>query len=1082
MPPADAVPQPVRSRARRAALVALAAASAVAATGATASSAAPLTGVDLSTYERVGRYDLPTPANATAPSGSQLAEEASAVTYDRATDSLFVVGDEGTSIVRVSKSGAQLDSMTLAASTFDDPEGLTAIGGGRFVITEERQRQLVRFTYAAGTTLNRSDTKTVKLGTTIGNIGLEGVSNDPVSGGFLVVKEKEPKGIFQTGVDWDAGTATNGSPTADGSTNLFDPALVPTSDLSDVFALANVTSLTGPQTGNLLIISQEAGRIVNVDRTGAVASTLAIRGDADNPRTVPDQTNEGVTMDDDGRLYVVNEAGGPAGQPQLWVYAPSAAPNQAPTAVALDPATRSIPENASTANRVKVASVAVSDDPIGSNELSVTGPDASHFEVDANGLYLKAGTTLDHAAKASYEVRVTVDDPAVGGSPDATSAPFTLTVTAVSGAGAGASLIVSEVSPWSSGDSPYAADWWELTNTGATTIDLTGWKVDDSSAAFGSAVDLHGVTTLPPGQSAVFVEGDAATVAAFKSAWFGASPPAGLRVGSYSGSGIGLSTSGDQVNVFDAEGTRLTGVGFGPATTGRTFDNAAGLGSASSPVPTIATLSSDGQNGAFTVGGETGSPGTAPVATPVAVTEVAPWGSGDPTYGADWWELTNTSSKAIDLTGWKVDDNSNAAANAVPLSGVATLAPGQSAIFVEGDAAKAAAFTSAWFDGTVPPGFQIGTYSGSGVGLGTSGDAVNVFNAAGDRVTGVAFGTSTQNVSFDNAEGLGSFTLPLPTISTLSVVGQRGAFLAHDQIGSPGTIGTAAVGPLLSATAPTFPDQAAGTTGPGQWITLTNSGDAAVQIDRVSIREGDDDSVGDFLLTSDRCSDATLAPGATCRVQVRFSPGRANATSTASLVVASNVPGSPTLVALRGTSSGLPTGPEGPKGDPGDDGQDGAPGPQGPKGETGDRGGDGQSGAPGPQGPQGPKGDPGAPGPRGATGPQGPAGKDGSFAVVATRSRLAVRRGRVLTLRLRLANDTTAKIGRSTATASLPKALRTSGRRTVRVASLRAAQVRNVALRLRVSRRATVGTHRVTVRVTVGGRRIARTFRVTVRR
>ena len=57
-------------------------------------------------------------------------------------------------------------------------------------------------------------------------------------------------------------------------------------------------------------------------------------------------------------------------------------------------------------------------------------PTPPSFEVDATGLYLKAGTVLDHATKASYSVAVAVDDPAVGATPDATSAPFTLTVTA----------------------------------------------------------------------------------------------------------------------------------------------------------------------------------------------------------------------------------------------------------------------------------------------------------------------------------------------------------------------------------------------------------------------------------------------------------------------------------------------------------------------------------------------------------------------------------------------------------------------------------------------------------------------------
>ena len=40
-------------------------------------------------------------------------------------------------------------------------------------------------------------------------------------------------------------------------------------------------------------------------------------------------------------------------------------------------------------------------------------------------------------------------------------------------------------------------------------------------------------------------------------------------------------------------------------------------------------------------------------------------------------------------------------------------------------------------------GFTIGTYTGGGVGLSTGGDAVNLFDASGKRVTGVSFGIST---------------------------------------------------------------------------------------------------------------------------------------------------------------------------------------------------------------------------------------------------------------------------------------------------------------------------------------------------
>jgi hypothetical protein len=273
---------------------------------------------------------------------------------------------------------------------------------------------------------------------------------------------------------------------------------------------------------------------------------------------------------------------------------------------------------------------------------------------------------------------------------------------------------------------------------------------------------------------------------AFKTAWFGSNVPIGFQIGTYSGSGVGLSTAGDAVNLFSPGGTRVTGVSFPASTTSFTFDNSAGLGSDTLPLPAISALSVAGRNGAFVAGPETGSLGTT-VQVPI-ISEVSPWSSGNSPYAADWFEVTNTGTRAIDITGWKMDDNSNSFESAVALNGVGTIAAGQSAIFIEGDATKAAAFKTAWFGSDVPSGFKIGTYAGAGVCLSTGGDAVNLFDALGNRVTGVSFPASTTSFTFDNSAGLGSKTLPLPAVSTLSVVGRNGAYLAGGETGSPGTI------------------------------------------------------------------------------------------------------------------------------------------------------------------------------------------------------------------------------------------------------------------------------------------------------
>ena len=102
--------------------------------------------------------------------------------------------------------------------------------------------------------------------------------------------------------------------------------------------------------------------------------------------------------------------------------------NEAPTAVALQNTTTTLPENTSTASAIKLADIVVTDDALGTNTLSLSGADAAFFEIVGTALRLKAGTVLDFETKSSYSVTVNVDDTTVGATTDATTA-LTLTVT-----------------------------------------------------------------------------------------------------------------------------------------------------------------------------------------------------------------------------------------------------------------------------------------------------------------------------------------------------------------------------------------------------------------------------------------------------------------------------------------------------------------------------------------------------------------------------------------------------------------------------------------------------------------------------
>jgi len=308
---------------------------------------------------------------------------------------------------------------------------------------------------------------------------------------------------------------------------------------------------------------------------------------------------------------------------------------------------------------------------------------------------------------------------------------------------------------------------------------------------FRSSAALTGITSIAPGESVIFLETsatNAATIIAnFKSAWFGANVPANLQVGSYTGAGIGLSTAGDAVNLFDALGVLKANVSFGAATTNFTFNNAAGLNNTA-----ITTLSQVGVNDAFTAVNDTpqiGSPGSV---GRLFISEVAPWSSGNSPVAADWFEVTNTKAVAVDITGWKIDDNSQTPIGAAPLNGITSINPGESVIFIDTAdlAGKTTVFLSNWFGASPPAGLRIGSYTGAG-GLGTNGDQVNLYNATSNIPQSSVLFNASPSVApfttFDNSAGISSLTI---AITKFSAVGVNGAFVAANsavEIGSPGT-------------------------------------------------------------------------------------------------------------------------------------------------------------------------------------------------------------------------------------------------------------------------------------------------------
>jgi len=179
---------------------------------------------------------------------------------------------------------------------------------------------------------------------------------------------------------------------------------------------------------------------------------------------------------------------------------------------------------------------------------------------------------------------------------------------------------------------------------------------------------------------------------------------------------------------------------------------------------------------------------------------------------ADWWEVTNYGSSAVDITGWRFDDMTFASGSSVALNGVTSINAGESVAFLETttlDSGTVATLISSFrtFWGGSAASAQIGYYAGSGISFGSGGDGLVMFSGTGTETTPrVTFGAATAGSSFYYSyDAAGDPTTSPNTNAIVSTVGIldgqitfASATISPQNIGSPGT---AAVVPEPSSAA-----------------------------------------------------------------------------------------------------------------------------------------------------------------------------------------------------------------------------------------------------------------------------------------
>ena len=170
-----------------------------------------------------------------------------------------------------------------------------------------------------------------------------------------------------------------------------------------------------------------------------------------------------------------------------------------------------------------------------------------------------------------------------------------------------AQLRITEVMSDSNHSDPDAGgDWFEITNVGADTVNVAGYRFDDASDDFRNAIRLPSYD-LPAGASMIILADASST--RFRALW---KLDASVRVvtGSELSDFPGLGKGGDKVFLYNAGGTRIDSFDFGTASEGFSF--AVFTDSARTPVP--GGLSSNGLFGAYEsddASEDVGSPGVA---------------------------------------------------------------------------------------------------------------------------------------------------------------------------------------------------------------------------------------------------------------------------------------------------------------------------------------------------------------------------------------------------------------------------------------------------------------------------------------
>ena len=235
-----------------------------------------------------------------------IPDDLSGLTYNQLTNTLQIITngtneaiyeiDLNGNVIKMTNLWDQMEAGN--SNAFYDTEDIVHLYGNTYAVVEERKGRIAIIEIpSTASTITYNTAQIIQLPGSIwgANDGLEGITYDPETNTLYVVKEKTQKAFYEIPIPttFPHYPATVASPC---DLNTGDFTVV--SDVAAVHYLGLTSGFTNPDiTDNMLILSEEMGLLMEVDTNCEIISTL----------TLPGGDFEGVTMDNNGNIYLVQE-------------------------------------------------------------------------------------------------------------------------------------------------------------------------------------------------------------------------------------------------------------------------------------------------------------------------------------------------------------------------------------------------------------------------------------------------------------------------------------------------------------------------------------------------------------------------------------------------------------------------------------------------------------------------------------------------------------------------------------------------------------------------------------------------------